>query len=270
MVGDMDRGAAGQKPEAFDQARPGSSLVLRGGRRFLDLLLPPRCLACGCLVRLDGTLCLPCWSALHLLAPPQCESCGLPFEHEQPPGSLCGACLREAPPWQRARAALAYDDGSKGMILRFKHADYTQAAPTFALWMERAAGSLLHEADLIVPVPLHRWRLFYRRYNQAALLAQALGKLGRKQVIPDLLLRYKRTSSQGHLSPQQRRRNVAGAFKVQPRWKPLLQEARVLLVDDVLTSGATLGACSRTLYRAGARAVDVLTLARVLRPLPPK
>ena len=242
--------------------------VARAGRQLLDVLLPPRCLGCGCIVRQDRTLCTTCWNALHLLAPPQCEACGLPFEHEQPPGSLCGACLRHPLPWQRARAALAYDDGSKSMILRFKHADYTQAAATFAIWMERAAGPLLEEADIIAPVPLHRWRLFHRRYNQAALLTLALARRGRRRVIPDLLLRHKSTPSQGRLSATQRQRNVAGAFTVLPRWRSQLHGARVLLVDDVLTTGATVGACCRILDRAGAGAVDVLTLSRVLRPLP--
>lgn len=245
-----------------------NGLLARGGREILDLLLPPRCLSCGCIVREARTLCIACWSKLNLLGPPQCDSCGLPFEHEQPPGTLCGACLAKPPPWQRARAALAYDEGSKPMILRFKHADYTQAAPTFALWMARAAGPLLQEADLIVPVPLHRWRLFQRRYNQAALLSQALARGAPGRMVPDLLLRQRSTPSQGRLTSRQRQRNVSGAFVVPPRWQPLLKGARVLLVDDVLTTGATAEACSRALHRSGAEAVDVLTLARVLRPRP--
>jgi len=230
--------------------------------------LPPTCLACGRIVGRTRTLCAACWKDLHFLAAPQCEICGLPFEHEQPPGSLCGGCLQEPPPWQRARAALAYNAGSRRMILQFKHGDHTQAASAFADWMERAAGPLLPEADFIAPVPLHRWRLFLRCYNQSALLAQALGRRGPYQVIPDLLLRRRSTPSQGGLTAAQRQRNVAGAFALNPRWRPLVREARVLLVDDVLTSGATLGACSLTLYRGGAGAVDVLTLSRVLPAAP--
>ena len=245
-----------------------TALLAEGGGRALDLLLPPRCLSCGSIVARAQGLCSDCWKALHLLGEPQCDRCGLPFEYEQIAHMLCGACLKDPPSWTRARAALAYDDGSKPMILRFTHADYTQAAATFAIWMQRAAGPLLEEADIIVPVPLHRWRLFRRRYNQSALLALSLGRRAGPRVIPDLLLRKRNTPSQGSLSAKQRQRNVAGAFAVQPRWRAALKDARVLLVDDVFTTGATLEACSKTLYRGGAARVEVLTLARVLRPMP--
>jgi len=245
-----------------------SPLLTQAAARALDLLLPPRCLSCGSVVIQVHSLCPTCWKGLRFLSPPQCYSCGLPFDHELPAESLCGGCLRKPPLWTRARAALAYDTGSKGMILRFKHADYTQAAITFAIWMERAAGPLLTEADIVAPVPLHRWRLFRRRYNQAALLASNLARRGGRRAIPDLLLRKRNTPSQGNLTARQRQRNVAGAFAVLPRWQPAVKDARILLVDDVFTSGATLDACSKVLYRAGAERVEVVTLARVLRPAP--
>lgn len=244
------------------------ALLRRTGRLLLDAVLPPRCLGCGCVVAEPATLCAACWSGLRFLSDPQCRACGLPFDYDRGEAALCGACLRRPPPWERARAALAYDEASRGMILRFKHADRTDAAPAFAGWMGRAGAALLAESDLIVPVPLHRLRLFTRRYNQSALLAQALGRAGGIEVLPDLLLRRRRTPSQGRLSVLQRRRNVAGAFALHSRHTALLPGRRVLLVDDVLTSGATAAACAKVLLRGGAARVELLTLARVLRPAP--
>ncbi|MEX1306286.1 MAG: ComF family protein [Rhodovibrionaceae bacterium] len=231
--------------------------------RLIDAVLPPRCLACGTTVETPGTLCVGCWSALDWLAPPLCAACGLPFEFEQGPDALCGGCLAERPAYGRARAALRYDDASKAMLLRFKHADRTEAAPSFAAWMGRAGAELLAEADWLAPVPLHRRRLFERRYNQAALLAHALGR--GKPVIADLLLRKRYTPSQGRRSRAERQKNVAGAFAVAPRHRAALAGKKVLLIDDVMTTGATLEACAKTLLRGGAAAVDALTMARVVR-----
>ena len=239
--------------------------IKRAGGRALDIVLPPRCLKCGATVDSVGALCAGCWPAVTFLAPPQCAACGVPFEFNLGPAALCGACAGERPVFERARAAFRYDDGSKDLILRFKHADRTDSRPAFARWMARAGDALLADADLIAPVPLHWLRLFMRRYNQAALLASALGDLAGKPAVNDLLLRRRRTPSQGGLGALARRRNVAGAFAVDPRRRMLLQDKRVLLVDDVLTTGATVSACASVLLRAGARAVDVLTLARVVR-----
>ena len=239
---------------------------LRGSlRRLIDAVLPPRCLACGATVETPGTLCVGCWSDLDWLAPPLCAACGLPFEFDQGAEALCGGCLAERPSYGRARAALRYDDSSKAMLLRFKHADRTEAAPSFAAWMGRAGAELLEEADWLAPVPLHRRRLFERRYNQSALLALALGRARGRPVIADLLLRRRHTPSQGRLSRAERRKNVAGAFAVTPRHQAELPGRRVLLIDDVMTTGATLEACARTLLRGGAAHVDALTLGRVLR-----
>ncbi len=160
---------------------------------------------------------------------------------------------------------MRYDEASRGLVLGFKHADRTDGAPAYGAWLARAGAELIAEADLIAPVPLHWMRLFARRYNQAALLARALARRAGRPVAADLLLRRRHTPSQGRLSPAQRRRNVAGAFAVKPSRRPLLEGRRVLLVDDVLTTGATASACARTLRRDGARAVDVLVLARVVR-----
>jgi len=244
--------------------QPGRRLGLRLGRGLLDLVLPPRCLACGGLVADPGALCAACWQGLSFLGEPACACCGLPFAHDPGPGTRCAACLADPPGFDRARSVLRYDDGSKGLILAFKHADRTDAAPAFARWLARSGQALLPDCDLIAPVPLHWRRLFRRRYNQAALLALALGRLAGKPVAPGLLRRRRDTASQGHLSRGARQRNVAGAFQVAPGWPARLAGRRVLLVDDVLTTGATVEAAAQVLTRAGAAGVDVLTLARVV------
>lgn len=240
-------------------------------RQALDAVLPPLCLCCGTVVAESGSLCPDCWSRVGFLSEPLCHACGHPFEvhpgggHPGAEGDiLCGPCLAKAPPWRRARAVLRYDAASKPLILRFKHADRLEGAAAFARWMARAGGELLADTQVIVPVPLHRWRLLARRYNQAAVLAQALGRLSGVTVAPDALVRLRRTAVQGHMDREERRRNVAGAFAVPERRRRLVQGRRVLLVDDVLTTGATTGECTRTLLKAGAESVDVLTLGRVV------
>lgn len=238
-------------------------MAVRAAGAALDALLPPRCLSCGRAVDRQGGLCGACWSALTFIAPPACACCGLPFEYAVEGENLCGACMAAPPPFARARAVLVYDDASRPLILGFKHGDRTHAAPPFGGWLARAGAELLADADLLAPVPLHRWRLFMRRYNQAALLARETGRAAGVVAVPDLLVRRRRTRSQGGLDRQGRHRNVAGAFAL--RRPGAVEGKRVVLVDDVLTTGATLGECARVLLRAGARRVDVLTLARVVK-----
>lgn len=243
--------------------------VRAGLRRGLDLILPPRCLGCGVDVDRAGTLCARCWQGIDFIAPPLCACCGLPFDVSMPGDAplLCPACIARPPAFDRCRSVFRYDAASRGLVLAFKHADRTDAAPGFAGWLARAGADLLETADLLVPVPLHRWRLFHRRYNQAALLTLELARLTGRTAAPDLLLRRRDTGTQGGRSRGGRARNVAGAFTVSPRWAARLRGARVLLLDDVFTTGATVEACSTALKRGGAAAVDVLTLARVVRPV---
>ena len=238
------------------------------GRRTLNLLLPPRCLSCGAGVEAVASLCPDCWGSLTFLAPPGCAVCGYPFDFDLGPDALCAACARERPRYDRARAVLRYDEASRRLLLGFKYADRTEGAPAFAGWLARAGAELLADAEVIVPVPLHRWRLFARRYNQAALLALALGRGSEVPVETDLLVRRRNTPSQGRLNAAARRRNVAGAFTVPAKRAAGLAGRRALLVDDVLTTGATAEACTAALLRAGAGAVDVMVLARVVRPRP--
>ncbi len=242
------------------------SALRRAGARALDAVLPPRCLRCGVTVDGVGALCPDCWGRMAFLGAPHCACCGYPFEFEMAADAMCAACMREHPAFDRARAVLRYDEASRDLVLAFKHADRTDGAPAYGRWLARAGAELLPDADLIAAVPLHWSRLFARRYNQAALLALALGRETGLPALPDLLARRRRTPSQGRLSAAARARNVDGAFTVRPRHRAALSGRRILLVDDVLTTGATAEACARLLRRAGAAAVDVLTLARVVRP----
>jgi len=233
--------------------------------KVLDLLLPPQCLNCGIVVAEIETLCPACWSAVNFITPPHCDVCGLPFPEDFGAGVLCGACHRAPPAFDRARAAMLYDDASRGMVLAFKHGDRTDMAPAFTKWLLPAGGELMAAADFIAPVPLHWTRLFGRRFNQAALIARELSKQGDATFAPDLLQRKRRTPSQAGLGGRGRHRNVRGAFRVAAKWRHRINGRRVLLIDDVMTTGATVSACARALRRGGADYVDVLTLARVVR-----
>ena len=234
------------------------------GLRLLDVALPPRCLSCGTVVAEAGTLCSGCWPGVEFIAAPLCSACGIPLSAAPATdGLLCGACIASRPPWREARAVFRYHGVGRALVLAFKHGDRLDAAPTLARWLARAGASLLGSADVIVPVPLHRRRLFARRYNQAAVLALALAKIAGVPAAVDALVRVRATPTQGGLDRGARARNVRGAFAVQS--PPRLKGRRVVLVDDVLTTGATVGACVRALKAAGAESVDVLTLARVTR-----
>jgi ComF family protein len=235
---------------------------VRAVRWGVDALLPPRCLRCGAPVESEA-LCAACWRGMRFLADPVCDACGVPFEADPGPGALCGRCAIDRPAFARARAAFVYDEASRGLVIGFKHADRTDAAPAFGAWLARAGAELLAEADAVAPVPLHWTRLFARRYNQAALLAHAVGARAGLPVEAGLLVRRRRTPAQGRLSRAARERNLCGAIAASARAR--IANRRILLVDDVLTTGATAEACARALLAAGARAVDVLTLARVVR-----
>ena len=241
------------------------------GRLLLDSVLPPLCLGCGEIVEAAGALCAGCWQGFSFIAPPQCACCGDPFAEHLGEDALCAACLARRPLFRRARAALAYDTQSRRIVLPFKHGDRTDIARACGGWMARAGADLLAEAHLIAPVPLHWRRLLTRRYNQAQLLAHAAVRAASPdtegRLAPDLLRRRRWTGSQAGLRAKERRRNVREAFDVHPRWAAEVAGKTVLLVDDVLTTGATAEACARVLQRGGARHVDVLTLARVVRPL---
>ena len=233
----------------------------------LNAILPPLCLLCDRPLAESGLLCAKCWEGIDFVAPPHCGVCGYPFEFDLGAETLCGACAQASPGFDKARAVMRYGDTARRLLLGFKHADRIEAAATLGQWMARVGAELRDEVDLIAPVPLHWRRLLARRYNQSALLAWAVdGAWGGGRCVPDLLVRVRATPPQGHLSPAQRRQNVAGAIKPNPARAAFLRDRRVLLVDDVMTTGATVEACSAALRRAGAAAVHVVVLARVIRP----
>jgi ComF family protein len=234
-------------------------------RTALDAVLPPRCIKCGDFLDRENGLCPPCWQKLSWLSAPCCACCGQPFAFEAGSGTLCGACLQKHPAFDRARAVFRYDDESRDLILGFKHADRTELAPTLARWMARSGAALIADCALIVPVPLHWTRLAMRRFNQAGLLAQAIGRLADRPVEPQALTRRRATKSQGRLSRLARRKNVQGAMAVTERLVPRVADCRILLIDDVITTGATAETAAKALISAGAAAVDVLALAKVVR-----
>jgi ComF family protein len=229
----------------------------------IDVALPQLCAACR--EPVDGAgLCASCWSKLSFIAPPYCERLGIPFPFDGGPGLLSMEAIADPPAYGRARAAVRYDDISSKLVHALKYGDRLDLAPVMARWMAQAGGKLTAEADALVPVPLHWRRQWARRFNQSALLAEMIGKASGRPVAHGALKRVKATPQQVGLDKSARAQNVQGAFRVPADGKPEVVGRRLVLVDDVLTSGATIDACARALLRAGAAAVDVLVFARVV------
>lgn len=229
--------------------------------RALDLVAPPFAFDGGPRPQSSGWS-APAWAEVEFLEHPVCDGCGTGFEHDLGGGVRCAACQARPFLFSRARAACVYDARSRDLILPFKHADRTDLAPLFARWLLRSARDLLADADAIVPAPIHRLRLLRRRYNQAAEIARPLARAAGLAYLPDALTRRRATPSQGGKSASGRRRNVAGAFAVSASGARAVRGRRILLIDDVMTTGATAEACARALLHAGARAVDVAVVAR--------
>lgn len=236
--------------------------------RLIDAILPPRCAFTGNLVDSQGMIAPEAWAGLSFITVPNCHNCGMPFEFAPSAGAAmqCAACLTDPPEFSMARSALAYDDASRGFILGFKHGDQTEAVVTMVPWLRAAGADFWDAADMIVPVPLHRWRLLRRRYNQAALMGRAMARAMGKGFIADAMLRTRATPSQGHLKADQRKKNVSKAFAVNPKRKGAMAGKSIVLIDDVYTTGSTVRECAKILLEGGAKQVFVLTLARVVKP----
>lgn len=233
-------------------------------RSAIDLVMPPTCPGCRTLLGSPAGLCFSCWQKVRFLERPWCERLGTPLSLDLGPGVLSAEAIANPPRYAKARSAVVYDGLVPDLVQAFKYSDRLDLAPMFAGWMLRVAGELIEETDLIVPVPLHWTRLVKRRFNQAGVLAGLVGRRTERSVRHDVLLRVKRTRQQVGLGRTDRSDNLRGAFAVPRRKKAAIAGKTILLVDDVLTTGATLDAAVRVLLRAGARAVNVLTLARVI------
>ena len=206
------------------------------------------------------------WKDLDFIAQPFCNHCGAAFEYEYEEGLTCADCLENPPLYQSARSALIYNDKAKDLILSFKHGDQLHAAACFTPWLKLAGADMLARADMLIPVPLHHWRLVKRRYNQAALIADALAKETGVPARKMILKRARNTPSQGRMSRQQRAQNIKGAFTVPDQKKLYIQDKRIILIDDVFTTGATLSECTNILLKAGAQSVECLSIARAPAP----
>jgi ComF family protein len=237
----------------------------RGALRVaLDSVLPPLCASCRTPLADAHGLCPACWARVCFLAPPWCERLGIPFVSDLGPGVLSMEAVADPPAYDRARAAVRYDNVARDLVHRLKYGDRLDLATPMGRWMARAGRELLDDADALVPVPLHWRRLWGRRFNQAAVLAQAAAAEKGIPVLTTALRRRRATTQQVGLSRSARTVNVQGAFAVTPEGKAAICDKRIVLVDDVLTSGATVDACARVLKRAGACHVDVLVFARVV------
>lgn len=246
-----------------------SQVPARLWRGFLDLVTPSLCLACAAPVGEPASLCVGCWCRLTLLEEPVCDALGTPFAYDQGEGALSAAALSDPPAWDRSRAAVLFEDEAAKLVHALKYRDRPEAGLLMARMMARAGRRLLAEADVILPVPLHRFRLWRRRFNQSALLA---GRISALTAVPwrhDVLVRGRHTRAQVGLDQAARRRNVRNAFAVRPDRQMAVAGRSVLLVDDVRTTGATAEACALALKQAGAARVSLLTFALVQLPARP-
>lgn len=233
----------------------------------LRLVYPPRCLCCGGLVEREFGLCAECWRGTAFIGGLVCDLCGVPLPGEAPPGDVvhCDDCMRVARPWSQGRAALLYRESGRRLVLALKHGDRQDVAQPAADWMVRAAEQILTPDMLVAPVPLHWTRMLRRRYNQSALLSSAVAKRAGLAHCPDLLIRHRRTPVLHGAGRDARFVTLNGAIKVSPGRRHRLVARKVLIVDDVMTSGATLAACAEACLVAGASQVFVLILARVAK-----
>ncbi|WP_369719836.1 MULTISPECIES: ComF family protein [unclassified Bradyrhizobium] len=241
----------------------GRHVLSHAARLALDIALPTLCVSCREPVDGEG-VCAACWAKLSFIAPPYCPRLGIPFVYDPGPDMLSMEAIASPPAYQRARAAVRYDDVARTLVHALKYQDRTDLAPAMGRWMARAGGELLTGADMLVPVPLHWRRAWRRRYNQSGALARVIERQSGVRVRGEVLRRVRATEQQIGLSRAQRATNVQGAFQVSADRQPEVQGRRIILIDDVLTSGATLDACARALLRAKAAQVDVLVFARVV------
>lgn len=239
------------------------SYIADGFSVLKNWAVPPLCLMCERIVDTPGVCCPKCWKTIRFISKPYCEVMGTPFSHNLGEGILSADAIASPPSFRRARSAVLYDEKMRRLVSSFKYSDQTELGPWMANWMVRAGAELLDENPVLLPVPLHRLRLIGRRYNQSAELARHIAANTGCDFECESLQRIKDTKQQVGLSSKERERNVMGAFKVRKENAHLIKGRKVLLIDDVLTTGATVNAASKALKRAGVQSIDVLTFARV-------
>jgi ComF family protein len=243
-------------------ARLGGAVVA-AARATVDLIVPPLCLNCRRPLGSHDALCAACWGQLRFIGPPLCDRLGIPLPYDTGVTTVSAAALANPPDWDRARAVARFGPVMRELIHGFKYSDRHDARRLFGRWLANAGAELLADADMLVPVPLHRWRLLQRKFNQAQLLAAEVAFLSRVPVEAFAIERVKSTPAQVGLSEAERQRNLSGAIRIRAGARPRLEGARIVLVDDVVTTGSTAAACARVLRRAGAARIDVLALALV-------
>ncbi len=235
---------------------------MRAVAAMVRSIYPARCMVCNTYTDTPNGLCPPCWGETHFISGATCTTCSAPLPGEVS-DAQCDTCLTYPPPWARGIAVLEYEGAGRSMVLALKRYDRLDLAPAMARWMARAAAPLLPGTDLVIPVPLHPSRLFRRKFNQSAELAMHLAAAAGITYVPDLLTRVRKTESQQGKDRIERIENLKAAIIPTPRLRESLSGKRVLLVDDVLTTGATLSACTEACFAAGAKNVDIIVLARV-------
>lgn len=235
-------------------------------RSVADLLLPPVCILCRAPIQTHGLLCGTCFSGIEFIAPPLCARLGIPLPYDIGEPCLSASAIAAPPVYDRARAVARYSQTMRDLIHGLKYRDRQDGLVLYSSWLARAGAELVADADLLIPVPLYRSRLWWRRFNQSAFLAQGIARCTAVPADCFVLERVRSTASQVGLSAEQRKRNVAGAFKVETARKHVIKGKRIVVVDDVITTGATVEACARVLKRGGAARVDILALARAVEP----
>jgi len=240
-------------------------LLHNAAQQAVDIVYPPSCMACLAATQQSAALCAACWTAMPFVERPFCERLGTPFTHDLGQGLISPEAMANPPVYGRARVVARYEDGpARQLVHRLKYGDRVELAAAMGRWMARSGADLLSDADLLVPVPLHRWRLFGRRFNQAAELAHVIAGISGVAADPLALRRIRPTRPQVGLTRAQRAENVQGVFRVEEAAKAVIAGRKIVLVDDVMTSGATANAAARVLLRAGAAGVDALVFARVV------
>lgn len=229
------------------------------------VLFPPKCIKCNKIIDSYGNLCSNCWSSIEFITDPMCKICGVPFEFDMDIDLICGQCAGTKQFFDHAISIFKYDENSKNLIYKFKYNDKTYLSKYFAKWIYKNIHTSINDYQYIVPVPLHRKRMRKRFYNQSSLIASYLAKLSKKTFLPNLLIKNRYDVPQTSLTKKQRLKNVKSSFAINPKLQSKIEGTKILLIDDVYTTGSTLNECSKILKKNGCNQITAVTLARVCK-----